>query len=242
MLVVAALAAPLAQADACRSGPALLSTNSTTAVSYEARLHQPGYRFALGGVDWELQETTVSDQSGTYSFSIVYPRVVTENSDFAARDFFFSVDASENDAVDCSDMPVAGDALEDWLTDTTLYVTDDYHSHLRPGTFSEDLSRLQTMRTLGTTLRVRERGLEVVVATGFSATRMMDLGACLKAPGDSIGIVENQPGEIHITCYPEEASADYISSIDWMVDYQWPSDAPALIDDLIDYVHVEVLP
>jgi hypothetical protein len=241
-LALSLFAASSVFADPCPSGPSLPGTAST-AVLYEARPYEAGYRFALGGVEWELQETTVSDEYGRHTLNIIYPRLIAGNSDFAASDFFFSVDATESDAVACSDMPADGTALDDWMTDTTLYVTDDYWSHLRPpGVLSDSINQLQSRRTMATTLRVRQYGVEVVVATGFASTRMMDLRDCIEGPGDSIGIVENRPGEIHITCYPENPSAEYVSNIDWVVDYQWPSDAPALIDELIDYVHVEITP
>ena len=241
-LLLVTLTAPLVQAEPCLGDPSQLQPGTRMAVSYEARPHQPGYRFSLAGADWELQEARVSDQTGNQTFSVIYPFLRTRSRDFAPKDFFLSIDANESDAVDCSDMPGRASDFDSWFVDSTLYVTDDYRSRLRPGAFSTSLNRLQTQRTLATTLRVREAGVEVVVATGFASTQMMDLDVCLKDPGDTIGIVENRPGEIHITCYPENEAANYVSNIDWIVDYHWPANAPALIDELIDYVHVERLP
>ena len=34
---------------------------------------------------------------------------------------------------------------------------------------------------------------------------------------------------------------DYVDQIKWRVDFEWPQDPPALIDELIDYVYVEPL-
>ncbi|MEM9314032.1 MAG: hypothetical protein AAGA95_05345 [Pseudomonadota bacterium] len=243
MTTASTLCASWAYAAPCVANPINLRPGDSTAVRYTAKSYEPGYRFSLGGVNWELQELTVTDPSGNRSFSVVYPFAVAGTGDVASRDFFFSIEANENDGGDCSDMP-AGDPLveQDWLLDQTLYVTDNYQSHLRPGVFSESLNQLETMRKLETSLRVREAGFEVIVATGFASTQSMDLRACLNAPGDTLGIVENQPGEIHISCYPAEETNDYVSNIDWIVDYHWPRNPSALIDDLIDYVQVVALP
>ncbi|MEO1082158.1 MAG: hypothetical protein AAFY29_21555 [Pseudomonadota bacterium] len=236
-----ALGAPQLHADPCGSSESRLRPGDSTAVSYTAKPHAPGYRFSLGGVYWELQKATVTDTSGSRSFSVVYPHLLASSGDFASRDFFLSIQSSESDAFDCNDIPDPDPRADDrWILDKTLYVTDQYRSQLRPGAFTDSMSQLETMRTLATSLRVREAGFEVVVATGFASTQSMDLGACLNAPGDTLGIVENQPGEIHISCYPADETNDYVSNIDWTVDYHWPRNPSALIDDLIDYVQVEV--
>lgn len=229
-------------ADPCLSSLGPVRPSGSSMVSYSAKPHEAGYRFSLGGASWELQEARVTDVTGGRTYSVTYPLLLTSSNGFASRDFFFSVNANESDAVDCSDLPSDYALVEDWLKDNGLLLVDDYRSQLRRDTFSKDKNQLETMRTLGTQMLVREAGVEIVIATGFASTQSMDLGACLKAPGDSFGVVENGPGEVHVTCFPANDSADHVSSIDWVVDYHWPADAPALIDELIDYVHVERLP
>ncbi|MEE4277703.1 MAG: hypothetical protein V2I82_04455 [Halieaceae bacterium] len=206
-------------------------------VEYTANIHDPGYRFEVGGFSWELVRTQVSDPRTARRFVVTYPMIRDAVQSPATRDFFLSLEAREGHGRSCSDVQFLGDSPVH-----RLRISDDSDAVIRFGDLDRREKRLESIRKLATELRVRIDGTEVVIATGFATRRSLNISGCANGLDDSFGFVEYQPGQVQVTCFPADPDArDYIDEIDWRVDYQWPSNPPALLDELIDYVYIEPL-
>ncbi|GEM_PF-6724593 len=231
------LFAPVLFAETCAVEHHRLTAGLTREVEYAARVYEPGYRFTLGGFSWELVRTRFTDVHGDRRFAVTYPVLLDEHDDPAWRDFFVSVQTRESDGIACNDVLFRDDSPVH-----RLQVSDDSSSVIRFGDLDRKAKRLESRRKLVTEMRVRTDGTEVIIATGFDAHRSLNISGCANGFDDSFGFVEYQPGQVQVTCYPSDPdNQDYVDEIDWHVDYQWPQNPPALIDELIDYVYVEPL-
>ena len=224
-------------AEPCTREARPLAAGLAREVEYAARVHAPGYRFALEGLSWELVRTQLTDPRGEQRFAITYPVVLDAEGSPAGRDFFVSLEAREASGDACSDVKFLGDSPVHRLP-----VSDDSDAVIRFGDLDRKAKLLESTRTLATELRVRAGGAEVIIATGFATRRSLNISGCASGFDDSYGYVEYQPGQVQVSCFPADPEArDYLDEIDWRVDYDWPSNPPALIDALIDYVYVETL-
>lgn len=224
-------------ADTCAAENRRLMAGLAREVEYTARLYDPGYRFSIGELSWELVRTQVSDSRGEHRFAITYPVIIDEIDSPASRDFFMSVETRETQGNRCNDVFFGDDNPVH-----RLQVEDDSTAKIQFGDLDRKEKRLESIRKLGTEMRVRIDGTEVVIATGFATRRHLNISGCANGFDDSFGFVEYQPGQVQVTCFPADPdNKDYVDEIDWRVDYQWPANPPALIDELIDYVYVETL-
>lgn len=236
LLLCASLPFP-AMADICAVEPQRLSAGLAREVEYTARVYDAGYRFSIGGFSWELVRTEVADPYSEQRFAITYPVMLDSSSSPASRDFFVSLSTRANPGGSCSDVKFLNDSPVH-----RLRISDDSDAVIRFGDLDRKAKRLESTRKLATELRVRDGATEVVIATGFATRRSLNISGCANGLDDSFGYVEYQPGQVQVTCFPADPNArDYVDEIDWHVDYQWPQNPPALIDQLIDYVYVEPL-
>jgi len=238
LAVVAAAAAPgVAHAETCAVEHHRLAAGLAREVEYTSRVHRPGYRFSIDGMSWELVRTQVTDPRSARRFAVTYPVISNPRENIASRDFFVSLETREASGQSCSDVRVL-----DTAPVHRLQINDDSDAVIRFGDLDRKAKRLESTRKLATELRVRMDGTEVVIATGFATRRSLNISGCASGFDDSFGYVEYQPGKVQVTCFPADPAArDYVDEIDWSVDYQWPQNPPALIDELIDYVYVEPL-
>ena len=237
LLAAASVASFPARAGSCFEAPHRLLADAGRDVEYTARAYRPGYRFVLGGSSWVLARAQLADVTGARHFAVTYPVQVKDGASSAIRDYFVSIRIGESEDGDCNDVlfrtnnPVR-----------RLPISDDYRSFVRLDEFGNKAERLESRRQLAAQMRVRSRGVEITIAAGFAAIREFDLSRCLRRRDDSFGVVEYQPGHVRVTCFPADAKEDYVSDIAWNVDYRWPRNLPALIDELVDYVYVEPVP
>ena len=225
------------RADTCAAETRRLVAGLAREVEYTSRVHRPGYRFSIDGMSWELVRTQVSAPDAARRFAVTYPVISDPRGSTASRDFFVSLKTRAATGRACSDVRVA-----DTAPVHRLQVNDDSDAVIRFGDLDRKAKRLESTRKLATELRVRMDGTEVVFATGFATRRSLNISGCANGFDDSFGYVEYQPGQVQVTCFPADPAArDYVDEIDWRVDYQWPRNPPALIDELIDYVYVEPL-
>ncbi|MEO1079217.1 MAG: hypothetical protein AAFY29_06675 [Pseudomonadota bacterium] len=230
-------AQPAAAAETCAIESQRLVAGLAREVEYTANIHDPGYRFTVGGLSWELVRTQLSDPHSDQRFAVTYPVILDGSANPASRDFFFSMQTKESAGRACTDVKFLNDSPVH-----RLRISDDSDAVIRFGDLDRKEKRLESTRKLGTELRVRIDGTEVVIATGFATRRSLNISGCANGLDDSFGYVEYQPGQVQVTCFPADPDArDYVDEIDWHVDYQWPQNPPALIDELIDYVYVEPL-
>jgi hypothetical protein len=226
-----------AYADTCAIERQRLAAGLAREVEYTSRVHSPGYRFSIDGMSWELVRTQVSDPRSARRFAVTYPVISNPGENTASRDFFVSLETRAATGRACSDVRVL-----DTAPVHRLRIDDDSDAVIRFGDLDRKAKRLESTRKLATELRVRMDGTEVVIATGFATRRSLNISGCANGFDDSFGYVEYQPGQVQVTCFPADPEArDYVDEIDWRVDYQWPQNPPALIDELIDYVYVEPL-
>ncbi len=229
--------APGAAAETCAIEAQRLVAGLAREVEYTANIHDPGYRFTVGGFSWELVRTQVTDPHSDQRFAVTYPVILDATGSPASRDFFFSLQTKESPGRACTDVKFLDDSPVH-----RLRISDDSDAVIRFGDLDRKEKRLESTRKLGTELRVRIDGTEVVIATGFATRRTLNISGCANGLDDRFGNVEYQPGQVQVTCFPADPDArDYVDEIDWHVDYQWPQNPPALIDELIDYVYVEPL-
>ncbi len=222
-------------AGTCASEPHRLQAGVTREVEYAARLFDPGYRFSIDGLSWELVRTQLTDTRGERRFAVTYPVILDTQTSPASRDFFVSLKTVESQGSACNDVVFGDDNPVH-----RLRINDDSNSVIRFGDLDRKAKHLESTRTLATEMRVRVDGTEVVIATGFATRRRLNISGCANGFDDSFGFVEYQPGQVQVTCFPADPeSKDYVDEIDWHVDFQWPQDPPELIDQLIDYVYVE---
>jgi len=243
MPLAAALSALFSAPDSTASEPCAAETQRLSAglqreVEYAARVHDPGYRFSLGGFSWELVRTLVTDPRSAQRFAVTYPALRLDSRPSpASRDFFFSLQTRAGVGRSCTDVK-----FRDESPVHRLRVSDDSNAVIRFGDLDRKEKRLESTRKLAAELRLRVDGTEVVIATGFATRRSLNISGCANGLDDSFGYVEYQPGQVQVTCFPADPDArDYLDEIDWHVDYQWPQNPPGLIDELIDYVYVEPL-
>ncbi len=237
LLLVAAGVAPVTQADTCANESHRLVAGLAREVEYTARVHEPGYRFSIDGLSWELVRTNVADPHSDRRFAVTYPVILDVEGNPAVRDFFISLSTQESQGRTCNDVKFLDDSPVH-----RLQVNDDSAAVIRFGDLDRKAKRLESTRKLATEMRVRLDGTEVVIATGFATRRSLNISGCANGLDDSFGYVEYQPDQVQVTCFPADPdSRDYVDEIDWHVDYQWPQNPPALIDQLIDYVYVEPL-
>ena len=222
----------------CAAENTRLSAGLAREVEYAARIHDPGYRFSVGGFSWELVRTLVTDPRGAQRFAITYPVLRLDGPPSPAlRDFFFHLQTRAGSGRACTDVKFLNDSPVH-----RLRVNDDSDAFIRFGDLDRKEKRLESTRTLATELRLRVDGTEVIIATGFATRRSLNISGCANGLDDSFGFVEYQPGQVQVTCFPADPDArDYLDEIDWHVDYQWPQNPPGLLDELIDYVYVEPL-
>lgn len=229
------LSASHSHAESCVLNPHPLVASATKQVEYQAHPFAAGHRFSLSGAEWELVRQQFSDRTGA-TFSVIYPVLTAAPRAPELRDYFLSVDIHDTSKGDCNDVGYSESELVH-----TLPLRESSRSYIRPraGVLRDDAEHLESNRELVTDLRVRHHGQELLISTGFSTQRRLDLSDCISQSGDSLGIVEDRPGHFEITCFPDDSNADHLSVIDWQVDYGWPADSSGFIDDLIDYVYVE---
>jgi len=234
--VITATPSP-ARAETCAIEQRQLTAGLPREVEYTARIHAPGYRFSIDGLSWELVRTQVTDPRSDQRFAVTYPVLRDATAGPASRDFFVSLQTRESPGQACSDVKFLNDSPVH-----RLRILDDSDAVIRFGDLDRKAKRLESTRKLATEMRVRNGGTEVVIATGFATRRSLNISGCANGLDDSFGYIEYQPGQVQVTCFPADPDAqDYVDEIDWHVDYQWPRNPPALIDQLIDYVYVEPL-
>ena len=222
-------------AETCASEFSGLRAGVAREVEYAVRRFDPGYRFSIDGLSWELVRTQITDAQGKQRFAVTYPVLIDASSSRASRDFYFSLQTIESQGMACNDVVFGDDSPVH-----RLRVDDDSNAVIRFGDLDSKAKHLESTRTLGTKLRIRIDGTEVVMATGFATSRRLNISRCASGFDDSFGFVEYQPGQVQVTCFPADPkNTDYVDEIDWHVDYQWPQDPPRIIDQLIDYVYVE---
>lgn len=222
-------------AEPCIERGQPLSAGLARHVQYTARVHQPGYRFSIDGLSWEVVRTRVSANEGRQHFEITYPVIIDDSQSPAARDFFVSLQTRDSAKQSCSDVRF-GDASPVHR----LLVDDDSNAVIRFGDLDKSLKRLESTRKMATELKLRVDGTEVLISTGFATRRSLNISGCASGFDDSYGYVEYQPGQVQVSCFPADPkSTDYVDEIDWHVEFDWPQDPPELIDQLIDYVYIE---
>lgn len=237
LVVLCCLQASPGHAETCAVETRRLSAGLAREVEYTSRVHRPGYRFSIDGLSWELVRTQLIDPDTARRFAVTYPVLSDTRGSTASRDFFVSLKTHAASGRACSDVRVL-----DTAPVHRLQINDDSDAVIRFGDLDRKAKRLESTRKLATELRVRMNGTEVVIATGFATRRSLNISGCASGFDDSFGYVEYQPGQVQVTCFPADPEArDYVDEIDWRVDYQWPQNPPALIDELIDYVYVEPL-
>ena len=237
VLLFGCLAVSSVNADSCSQAPHRLLADAGDDVEYTARAFSPGYRFVLGGSSWVLVRSRLADVTGTRHFAVTYPMQAKDGANFETRDYFVSLRIDESEDGDCNDV-----LFRENSPVRRLPLSDDYRSFVRLDRFGSNAERLESRRRLAAQMRVRSQGIEITIAAGFAAIREFDLSRCVRGRDDSFGVVEYQPGNVRVTCFPADAKEDYVSDIAWNVDYRWPRNPPALIDELIDYVYVEPIP
>jgi hypothetical protein len=224
------------RADVCGSEQRMRAGLSKE-VEYTARVVHPGYRFSMDGLSWEIVQTQFADATGRSRFVVTHPALIDPDSSPASRDFFVSLQVTDNPGIACNDV-----LFRDDNPVHRLRVNDDSDSQILFGDLDKREKRLESTRKLATELRVRSGGSELLIATGFATRRSLNISACASGFDDSFGFVEYQTGHVQLTCFPADPdSQDYVDEIDWHVDYQWPENPPALLDRLIDYVYVEAV-
>lgn len=231
------LAVASARADSCSEAPHRLLADAGKDVEYTSKAYSPGYRFVLGGSSWVLTRAQLVDASGARNFAVTYPVQVKDGASAATRDYFVSLRIDDSEDGDCNDV-----RFRENNPVRRLPISEDYRSFLRLDEFGSNAERLESQRQLAAQMRVRSQGVEITIAAGFTAIRELDLSRCLRRRDDSFGVLEYQPGHVRVTCFPADANEDYVSDIAWNVDYRWPGNLAALIDELIDYVYVEPVP
>ena len=226
-----------AYADTCAAESRRMVAGLAREVEYAARVHAPGYRFSIDGLSWELVRTLVTDPHSERRFAVTYPVILDDTGSPAVRDFFISLSTQESQGQACNDVK--------YLDDNPVHrlqIDDDSDAVVRFGDLDRKAKRLESTRKLATEMRVRQDGTEVVIAAGFATRRSLNISGCANGLDDSFGYIEYRPGQVQVTCFPADPdSRDYIDEIDWHVDYEWPRNPPALLDQLIDYVYVEPL-
>lgn len=237
MLVLLSAYTMAAKAEPCVDTGQPLPAGLAREVEYTARVHPPGYRFSIDGLSWELVRTRLSDVRGKQRFAVTYPVIIDDSRSPATRDFFVSVQAKDSSGQSCSDV-----RFRDASPVHYLRVRDDSDAVIRFGDLDKTTKRLESTRKMATELRLRVDGTEVLIATGFATRRSLNISGCASGFDDSYGYVEYQPGQVQVSCFPADPdSRDYVDEIDWRVEFDWPQNPPALIDQLIDYVYVDPL-
>ena len=236
ILSLASAASSTAYGESCAIRPHPLLATSAPEVEYAARALKPGHRFSLNGTEWELVRDSVPDATGVQTFAVTYPRQIASRDAPQFRDYFLSVEVRNTNDGDCNDV-----VFSESNPVHRLPLRESTRSFIRPraGRLIDDAEHLESTRELVTRMRVRHHGQELLISTGFSTLRRLNLSGCITNSEDSLGIVEDQPGHFEVTCFPVDTESDHLIVINWNIDYGWPHDSASLIDDLIDYVYVE---